>query len=169
MQLTDVPLTFFVDQGGAEDIKNYTATIDWGDCSASDTGTVEPVFDSLFLVRGNHKYTTPGTFTVLVTIEDEGGYRITCSTTGIISAGSPPPGSRSGAPPASPVAKPAHDSYDLAASPHEQACEATPSQLAAAVFSDSDYQEQMRTRSAATLPLARLPFFMHDRVAAVRW
>jgi uncharacterized repeat protein (TIGR01451 family) len=59
----------FTDPGGAEDLANYSADIDWGDGSGVSAGTI--TFDSgtgVFTVSGQHNYSGAGTFTVTVTI-----------------------------------------------------------------------------------------------------
>src|SRR5262249_49856822 len=51
---------------------DFTASIDWGDGSTS-IGTVGGGNNGKFTVRGSHDYTSSGTFTVAVTLTDDGG------------------------------------------------------------------------------------------------
>src|SRR5207302_6516080 len=83
----------FADAGGPEPVSNYTVTIDWGDGSPLDASATINALGSLSQVTGNHTYAIPGTFTVVVTIVDEGSSSITVQTTADIGAGNmPPPG-----------------------------------------------------------------------------
>jgi autotransporter-associated beta strand protein len=84
--LANVAVAFFADAGGAEPTGNYTATIDWGDTTPLDSGTINGSGSS-FQVTGNHTYAAAGTFTVQVTIVDEGGSSITVTTSATISDG----------------------------------------------------------------------------------
>jgi hypothetical protein len=56
--------------GSAEDGLDYIATIDWGDHTSLDTGTVVGTRGS-YTVQGSHVYTEIGSFSVNVTITDE--------------------------------------------------------------------------------------------------
>ena len=69
---TPAQLTFaFTDANPAAPVTDFTATIDWGDTKSS-AGTVTAA-GSGFTVQASHTYTHAGTFTVTVTVEDEGG------------------------------------------------------------------------------------------------
>jgi uncharacterized repeat protein (TIGR01451 family) len=66
-----VTVASFTDPAGPEPLSNYSADINWGDGTATSTGTI--MFDmatGVFLVQGNHTYADEGTgsFTVIVTI-----------------------------------------------------------------------------------------------------
>jgi hypothetical protein len=71
--------------GGASD---YTATIAWGDGTASTAGTVSAAAGGGFEVKGSHTYAAPGTYTTTVTINDVGGAKATA--TGSASVVGPP-------------------------------------------------------------------------------
>jgi hypothetical protein len=58
---------------------SYTATISWGDGSAS-TGTITDSGGGTFTVTGGHTYTDPGDETVRVTIRHTLGYTTTATT-----------------------------------------------------------------------------------------
>jgi hypothetical protein len=62
----------FTDAGGNEPEANYSATIDWGDGTDAGMGTVRLVGGS-FSVTGGHTYAEEGTYTITVTIREEGG------------------------------------------------------------------------------------------------
>src|SRR5207302_5100887 len=51
---------------------DYSATINWGDRTATSTGTIG-INGSNFQVSGSHTYAEPGTYTILVTSRDSGG------------------------------------------------------------------------------------------------
>ncbi|HVX15013.1 MAG TPA: TIGR03118 family protein [Pirellulales bacterium] len=72
----------FTDEGGAEPVANYSATIDWGD-GTSSTGTISES-GSTFTVTGSHTYAAAGAHTITTHILDEGGSTatVTSSTAG---------------------------------------------------------------------------------------
>jgi hypothetical protein len=51
---------------------DFSAVIDWGDASSS-AGTVTGPTGGPFVVSGSHTYATTGTFTVTITVMDDGG------------------------------------------------------------------------------------------------
>jgi PKD repeat protein len=59
----------FTDPDTAATAAEYSATIDWGDASATTTGTISGSGGN-FTVSGSHTYATAGTYTVTVTITD---------------------------------------------------------------------------------------------------
>ncbi|HEV3339277.1 MAG TPA: TIGR03118 family protein, partial [Pirellulales bacterium] len=75
----------FTDAGGAEPVGNYTATIDWGDGSATSSGLIS-FSNGTFTVRGTHGYQKAGHDTITVSIHDEGG--ATTSATSQVVVGS---------------------------------------------------------------------------------
>jgi PKD repeat protein len=61
----------FTDLGGPDLLADYTATIDWGDGSPTDVGTLTDLGGGTFAVNGPaHTYDTPGTYIVTVTVVD---------------------------------------------------------------------------------------------------
>jgi hypothetical protein len=67
------------DPNGA--IGDYTATINWGDNSQQTGGIIQVNSPSGFKVLDSHKYKTPGTYSVTVTINDQGGSSATATST----------------------------------------------------------------------------------------
>jgi len=63
------PVAIFADDNPSATAADFTATIDWGDGSASTAGTIV-VNDTQFSVLGTHTYADEGSFTVTVTISD---------------------------------------------------------------------------------------------------
>src|SRR5205807_1566879 len=74
---TGTTVATFIDPGGVEPNAfdpsgvHYTATIDWGDGSALQSGTITES-GGTFSVTGNHTYGEEGTYTVTTTINHEG-------------------------------------------------------------------------------------------------
>ena len=63
----------FTDPGGAENLSDYTALINWGDGSPLSPGAI--TYDSsalLFVVQGSHNFDEEGTYTVAVYITHDG-------------------------------------------------------------------------------------------------
>jgi hypothetical protein len=58
---------------------DYTASIDWGDGTASTAGTVSAATGGGFEVNGSHTYAAPSTYTTTVTINDVGGAKATAT------------------------------------------------------------------------------------------
>src|SRR5439155_12413637 len=89
--LANVLLALYVDAGGPEPAGNYSVSLDWGDNSGADQGTVNGP-GPLFGVTGSHIYASAGTFIVHVNILDEGGSLASISLSASIApAASPPP------------------------------------------------------------------------------
>jgi hypothetical protein len=79
--LTNQVVATFVDTGGAEALSNYSATIDWGDGSATSSGKISLSSDGTFFnISGSHTFTGHGPFVVTVTIKDEGGAHTTATS-----------------------------------------------------------------------------------------
>ena len=72
-----VPTFTDADPGGT--VSDYTATIDWGDGSPIDQGTITAQ-GAGFAVSGSHTYTTSGPFTITIQITDAGGATVTATT-----------------------------------------------------------------------------------------
>ena len=63
--------------GAASD---YTATITWGDGTASTAGTISAAAGGGFEVTGSHTYAAAGQYTISVTINDVGGAKATTTS-----------------------------------------------------------------------------------------
>ena len=77
--LNNSVLATFTDQGGAEPLNSYTATIDWGDGTSSTRGSLSQS-GNLLQISGSHSYAAPGTYAVRVSLGDEGGAAAATST-----------------------------------------------------------------------------------------
>lgn len=77
----------FTDADPAGNLAQYSATIDWGDGTSSPGVVVANPFGG-FAAGGLHTYSSPGTYTVMVTVRDAGG--ATASSTSDVTAMSPP-------------------------------------------------------------------------------
>jgi len=76
------PSPTFTDAGGPEAPGNYAASIDWGDGTVT-AGTVS-LAGALFSVNGDHVYGAEGTFTISVTVSDDGGSTSGAATTALV-------------------------------------------------------------------------------------
>ena len=61
-------------------VSEYTASIDWGDGTASTAGTVSAAASGGFEVKGSHTYAAAGQYTISVTINDVGGAKATTTS-----------------------------------------------------------------------------------------
>ena len=78
----------FTDADPAGTASDYTATIDWGDGTAS-AGTVGPAPAGASPSRGSHTYANAGTYQTSVAINDAGGATATATSTANVA--NPPP------------------------------------------------------------------------------
>ena len=76
----------FTDENTSSTTADFTATIDWGDGSPTDNGTVSGSGGS-YSVSGSHTYTGTGHFTIKVHIVDDGGSTADATTEVLIFAG----------------------------------------------------------------------------------
>jgi cyclophilin family peptidyl-prolyl cis-trans isomerase len=67
--LNDIMVATFTDSDPNGTVSDYTATINWGDGTTS-TGTISAGSTGAFSVLGSHTYSTQGTFTISVTVND---------------------------------------------------------------------------------------------------
>ncbi|HWB08934.1 MAG TPA: DUF4214 domain-containing protein [Pirellulales bacterium] len=64
------PVATFTDPGGAHALSEYTATVDWGDGSTADAGTI--TFNpntGVFTVSGQHTYAEEGSYRLTVVVD----------------------------------------------------------------------------------------------------
>ena len=66
-------LAYFYDENPDASSSDYTATINWGDGTATTTGLVEGTPDLGYFVLSDHIYGPPGTYDDSVTIQHNGG------------------------------------------------------------------------------------------------
>lgn len=85
--LTDVPVATFTDSYRYGQPSDYQVTINWGDGTAIDSGSVD-VSGTSFRALGRHRYGRPGSFSVSVTITDSAGGTVTAPTTATVAAAS---------------------------------------------------------------------------------
>jgi Fibronectin type III domain len=69
-------------------VSEYTASINWGDGTASTTGTISATTGGGFEVKGSHTYAAAGQYTITVKINDVGGAKATATSSADI-AGAP--------------------------------------------------------------------------------
>jgi hypothetical protein len=67
---TNQTVATFTDPGGAETLSHYSASIDWGDNSATTTGTIS-VTGGVFSVSGSHLYTEEGAYSIIITLHHD--------------------------------------------------------------------------------------------------
>jgi hypothetical protein len=63
----------FTHAGGIEAASHFSANINWGDGTATSTGTITQNGDGSYTVRGGHTYAHHGTFAVSVTVTETDG------------------------------------------------------------------------------------------------
>jgi hypothetical protein len=78
-----VPVATFVDENPYGSLGDFTATITWGDGLPTSTGTITQPggIGTVFDVAGTHIYAAHGTYTVGVTVDDDGGSTSSSSDT----------------------------------------------------------------------------------------
>ena len=77
----------FVDGAGAQAaVADFAATIDWGDGSATSTGTLSQTASGAFSVSGTHTYASAGSKSITATVTDEEGSTVTLHATATIAA-----------------------------------------------------------------------------------
>jgi hypothetical protein len=87
-------LATFTDSVPGTAASDYTATVDWGDGSASSPGTITANGNG-FTVTGSHAYGTPGAYTITVTIAVNGNSSQATATDSVTaSAPTPAPASK---------------------------------------------------------------------------
>jgi hypothetical protein len=82
-------LATFTDPAGAEDVGDYTASIDWGDGTTS-TGVIAPSGQTgsptaVFTIGGSHQYAEQGSYTVTVTVSHDAAPTATATSTANVS------------------------------------------------------------------------------------
>jgi hypothetical protein len=81
---TGLVVATFTDKGGSDPVSVYTATINWGDGSASTAGTIAAASGGGFRVTGSHTYALPGVFPLSVAISDKAGSTAPASNRAVI-------------------------------------------------------------------------------------
>jgi hypothetical protein len=71
----------FTDANPDAQASDFTATINWGDGTATTTGTVAAASGGGFVVTGTHTYASTGSYTTTVSIADVGGSRASAQGT----------------------------------------------------------------------------------------
>ena len=84
--LTNVTVATFTDTDLVSPSSDFTATINWGDGTATTGGTVNGSAGS-FSVTGSHAYTSPGIDTVTVTLSDKAPGTATATATSTATVG----------------------------------------------------------------------------------
>ena len=75
-------LATFTDPGGAEPLTDYSDSVSWGD-GTSSSGVVS-VAGGNFSVKNSHVYTTPGLYTITVTIHHDASTPVTVTLTDFV-------------------------------------------------------------------------------------
>jgi hypothetical protein len=85
-QDTTAVVATFLDTGGPENaVSDYTASIDWGDGTAT-TGVISgPDQNGVFTIIGDHTYAADGVFTINVTLMHETADQVMVSTSAGVS------------------------------------------------------------------------------------
>jgi hypothetical protein len=91
LQAFSAPVAALVDANPIATTADFTATIDWGDASATSSGAVTGT--GPFTVSGGHTYASTGYFTITTTINDDGGQTTTTACKVLVFAFAPGGGS----------------------------------------------------------------------------
>jgi uncharacterized protein (TIGR03118 family) len=70
-------VVIFTSPNVAATANEYTATINWGDATPSDAGTIKEDGSDVFHVSGTHTYLIPGTYVITVSVLVTGGVSFT--------------------------------------------------------------------------------------------
>jgi hypothetical protein len=82
---TPVAVGSFSDSDTTATISNFTASINWGDGNVSPgTITKSSTNPSLFLVSGTNLYASQGTYTITISVNDQGGNSTTIKSTALV-------------------------------------------------------------------------------------
>ncbi len=86
-------VTTFTDANPESAASDFTATIDWGDGTATTAGTIGSAAGGGFTVTGSHTYAAGGAYATSITIKDVGGTTATATSTATVAGktGSPAP------------------------------------------------------------------------------
>src|SRR5262249_41968325 len=71
------PVASFTDDNLSAPVTDFTATVSWGDGSPDSAASVSALGGGQFGVAAAHTYATPGTFTLTLSVLDEGGSSLT--------------------------------------------------------------------------------------------
>ena len=85
-RFANVPVALFADAQTSSTLSDFTATIDWGDGTATTAGRIiRNTNDSTFYVLGTHRYASQGQFSTTVTINHTDGRNATAAGIAFIS------------------------------------------------------------------------------------
>ncbi len=83
--IVNVPVATFVDLGGAENLSEYTATVDWGDGTTPSAGAISLGANGMtFTVTGSHLFQESGTYPVTVIVTHVGADNTVIRTTATV-------------------------------------------------------------------------------------
>ncbi len=71
----------FTDADPAGQVSDYTATVNWGDGTTSTVKVVKNPLGKGFVLAADHSYTNAGTYTLTLTVTDQGGSQVSKSAT----------------------------------------------------------------------------------------
>src|SRR5262249_36856086 len=77
----------FTDPAGPEKLSDYSAVINWGDGTATTTGTISgPDGSGKFTVTGGHTFAADGTYTITVTLKHDTAPDTVVTSTAVVGA-----------------------------------------------------------------------------------